>query len=90
VQEPLQLPLQEPVQSIVGAVADGFGHPVAGARVRCGKAGTTSRSAGSYSLAASRRKSCRVVATPRGFSATSRRTAVSSRSGDTPWPSNSL
>jgi hypothetical protein len=58
---------------IVGAVSDGFGQPVAGARVRCGKVGATSRSAGTYSLAAGRHPRCRVVATLGGFSATSRR-----------------
>jgi hypothetical protein len=58
---------------IVGAVRDGYGQPVAGARVRCGKAGTTSRAAGTYSLAAGRGKSCRVVATLGGFSASSPR-----------------
>ena len=58
---------------IVGAVSDGYAQPVAGARVRCGKVGTKSRASGTYSLAAGRRKSCRVVATLGGFSATSRR-----------------
>jgi hypothetical protein len=57
---------------ILGAVKDGYGHPVAGARVRCGQAASRTRGPGTYALSA-RGKSCRVVATLGGFSASSRR-----------------